>query len=368
MTMRGVELAVRCDGCGGTAARRVRQFVQERGRRQGQGPRWELWWDSEESCRHCGAACCEHAGPEPTPEAVREVLPTAHGPFRLRPAGASVDAVAALRAFRAFRAFRASPVLQEGDAAVSLGRARELLGEFRDFGLVGTEVEMTVLGLLLRDHGVPAEVSTGRGRAYRYVGPPELWGGGGPGGQPVRTGREFAAWVGERTAAELAEPFTFVVDLSGFLRLVPRRSEHVVCAGGESVLSAGEVRFEPGDGADFGGWTAEEVSNQSTGYCPDVVSWPAVAAALERIGVRRPGGFTYGVVFRRCPGCRGINVVREGCFVCVFCDGDLPARWNVDDGSRVWRGPGAGVSATAVRVGVVRGRTGRVVGSWGTGW
>ncbi|MEE1782508.1 hypothetical protein PUR71_06170 [Streptomyces sp. SP17BM10] len=151
--------------------------------------------------------------------------------------------------------------------------------------------------------------------------------------------------MNERTAAELAEPFTFVVGLSGFLRLAPRRSEHVVCAGGESVLSAGEIRFEQGDfersdfersdGAGFSGWTAAEISNQSTGYCPDVVSWPAVAAALERIGVRHSGGFTYGVVFRRCPGCRGLNVVREGSFVCVFCDGDLPARWNVDDGSRV---------------------------------
>ncbi|MFE2411480.1 hypothetical protein ACFXDE_24340 [Kitasatospora sp. NPDC059408] len=332
MMMQGVELAARCDGCGGTATRWVRQFVQERGPRQGRGPGWELWWDSEGSCRDCGAAWCEHAGPEPAPEAVREALLTAHGPFRLRPAGASVDAVAALRVFRTFRA---SPVLPEGDGAVPLGRARELLGEFRDFGLVGTEAEMTVLGLLLRDHGVPAEVSTGPGRAYRYVGPPELWGGGGPGGQLVRTEPEFADWVGERTAAELAEPFTFVVDLAGFLRLAPRRSEHVVCAGGELVLSAGEVRFERGDDADFHGWTAEEVSNQSTGYCPDVVSWSAVAAALERIGVRRPGGFTHGIVFRRCPGCRGVNVVREGSFVCVFCDGDLPVRWNVDDGSRV---------------------------------
>ncbi|MGW2253090.1 hypothetical protein ACWCXH_23235 [Kitasatospora sp. NPDC001660] len=204
---------------------------------------------------------------------------------------------------------------------------------------------MAALGLRLRDHGVPAEVSAGPGRAYRYVGPPGLWNGGGPGGRLFRTEAQFAAWAGERTAAELAEPFTFVVDLTGFLRLAPRRSEHVACAGGELVLSAGEVRFGRDGGvcgsgrggsgcSGCGGWAAEEVSNQSTGYCPDVASWPAVAAALERIGVRRPEGFTHEVVFRRCPGCLRNNTVREGWFVCVFCDGDLPVQWNVDDGSR----------------------------------
>ncbi|MQS11598.1 hypothetical protein F7Q99_04675 [Streptomyces kaniharaensis] len=169
----------------------------------------------------------------------------------------------------------------------------------------------------------------GPGRAYRHVGPPELWNGGGPGGRLLRTPAEFATWVGERTAAELAEPFTFVVDLAGPLRLAPRRSEHVACAGGALVLSAGEIGFR----REGGGWAAEEISNQSTGYCPDVASWPAVASALDRIGVSRPGGFTHEVVFRHCPGCERHNIVREGHFVCVFCDGDLPGHWNVDDGA-----------------------------------
>ncbi|GEC07984.1 hypothetical protein SSP24_56390 [Streptomyces spinoverrucosus] len=35
-----------------------------------------------------------------------------------------------------------------------------------------------------------------------------------------------------RSVEELAEPFTFVVDTEGALRWAPRRSEHVVCAGG----------------------------------------------------------------------------------------------------------------------------------------
>jgi hypothetical protein len=124
----------------------------------------------------------------------------------------------------------------------------------------------------------------------------------------------------------MAEPFTYVVDATGVLRLAPRRSEHVACAGGEAVLGAGEITFRE----ESGRWTVDEVTNQSTGYCPDVSSWPAVAAALDRVGVPRPPGFTYEVVFRRCPGCREVSIVREEDFVCVFCDEVLPSEWNVD--------------------------------------
>nr|WP_030255690.1 hypothetical protein [Streptomyces novaecaesareae] len=197
-----------------------------------------------------------------------------------------------------------------------------------------------------------AEVADGFGRAYRYVGPPELRAAGvgagagagtgdgreapsaGPAGQPVRTAGEFAAWADARTdartdlrtAAESAEPFTFVVDLGGMLRLAPRRSEHVACAGGEPVLSAGEIGFRRSGG----GWEVATVSNLSTGYCPDTASWPAVAAALTRLGLPHPGAFTYEAVFRRCPRCAECNLVREEHYACVFCDADLPEHWNVD--------------------------------------
>ncbi|MGW6499595.1 hypothetical protein [Nonomuraea angiospora] len=72
-----------------------------------------------------------------------------------------------------------------------------------------------------------------------------------------------------------------------------------------------------------------EVSNHSTGYCPDTSSWPAVAQALDRARLRRPSGFTIEVVVRRCLACRECNIVREDDFVCVFCESDLPALWNV---------------------------------------
>lgn len=124
----------------------------------------------------------------------------------------------------------------------------------------------------------------------------------------------------------MEEPFTFVVDLAGALRLAPRRSEHVTCAGGKAVMSAGEIGFRRA----AEGWEVVMVSNQSTGYCPDLASWPAVAAALDRIGLPHPGGFTDALVFRRCTGCGRCGIVRDGHRVCVFCDADLPADWNVD--------------------------------------
>jgi hypothetical protein len=103
----------------------------------------------------------------------------------------------------------------------------------------------------------------------------------------------FVDWVRTVETRDLVGPFTYVVDVDGVLRLAPRRSEHVACAGGGKVLAAGEVALVwcPA------GWTVSEVSNQSTGYCPDPSSWSAVAAALDRAGLDRPGGFTSKFVF-----------------------------------------------------------------------
>ncbi|MCL8009867.1 hypothetical protein [Streptomyces sp. AS02] len=168
---------------------------------------------------------------------------------------------------------------------------------------------------------------SGPERRYRYVGPAELTALVRPeaAGRVVRSAADLDDWLAQCARAERAEPFTYVVGTDGRLRLAARRSEHVVCAGGRDVLAAGEVRFEHGSGC----WTAVEISNQSTGYCPDLDSWPAVARALDGAGVGHPGGFTHAVVFRRCEQCGERAIVREGDFVCVFCGGDLPARWNV---------------------------------------
>ncbi|WP_326771055.1 hypothetical protein OG978_43440 (plasmid) [Streptomyces sp. NBC_01591] len=167
-----------------------------------------------------------------------------------------------------------------------------------------------------------------QGRSYRYVGPADLKAAVRPGSGGCRIGSaaDFNSWISERSAAELVEPFTFVVDMEGMLRLAPRRSEHVACAGGGSVLSAGEVGFN----RQAGRWVVGDVSNHSTGYCPDTSSWPAVAQALDCVRLGRPSGFTHAVVFRRCPDCQEHSIVREDDFVCVFCGSDLPTAWNVN--------------------------------------
>jgi hypothetical protein len=69
-----------------------------------------------------------------------------------------------------------------------------------------------------------------------------------------------------------------------------------------------------------------EASNQSTGYCPEPESWTAVAAALDRIGVPHPGGFTLEIMFRRCPKCGERNMVKDGWFA---CGAELPKEWNL---------------------------------------
>lgn len=164
---------------------------------------------------------------------------------------------------------------------------------------------------------------------HSYVGPAAVRArvAGRPAGTRIGAVADLLAWVrgtGQRPGPDGLVAATFVIDASGDLLLADRRSEHVACAGGESVLSAGELFFlVEGDGV-----AVAEASNQSTGYCPEPRSWPSVAAALDRIGITHPGRFTTEVVFRRCEACGERNVVKDGWFVCTVCGTDLPERWN----------------------------------------
>jgi len=161
-------------------------------------------------------------------------------------------------------------------------------------------------------------------RAYRYVGPPEIRA---RSVRPDSEGREITKPEDLAAAAVASgdEPLTYIVAVTGELRVAPRRSEHVACAGGKDVLSAGELTFDSIRNR------ITEISNQSTGYCPEPESWPHVAAALDRAGVVHPGRFTYEAIFRRCPMCNERNLVKDDWYECALCEAKLPKEWNFED-------------------------------------
>lgn len=117
---------------------------------------------------------------------------------------------------------------------------------------------------------------------------------------------------------------TFVIDTAGRLRVADRHSEHVACALGRKVLSAGEMTF----GWDADGCFVQNVTNQSTGYCPEESSWIAVEAALDRIVIRHPLFFEPAMCFRRCLQCGQTNLIKDENFVCAVCEAILPVDWN----------------------------------------
>ena len=86
-----------------------------------------------------------------------------------------------------------------------------------------------------------------RGRRYDYVGPAEHFASAisGDMGTAIISMADVAKWLGGRDPKELGEPFTFVVDLDRLLRLAPRRSEHVVCAGGGRSWRRGRSSSPP---------------------------------------------------------------------------------------------------------------------------
>lgn len=164
-------------------------------------------------------------------------------------------------------------------------------------------------------------------RSYRYVGPEHVRAAaaGAPAGTAIRGPHDLERWLDDHASDREGGlvPATFIVSLAGDLHIARRRSEHVACAAGQPVLSAGELFFEHRPAA-----RVAAASNLSTGYCPEPASWPSLAAALDRAAIEHPGSFTSEFVFRRCPSCAERNLVKDAHFVCAICGEDLPQLWN----------------------------------------
>jgi len=162
-------------------------------------------------------------------------------------------------------------------------------------------------------------------RRYQYIGPDELRGASSE-RHSISRPQDVLNWIADtqQTLEHGSVIATFIVDTDGQLWVADRRSEHVACAAGQPVLSAGEMMFEV-EGRSV---SVTAVSNQSLGYCPEPTSWPAVAAALENSGLPAPDFFTSAFDLRRCEACGTKNVVKDGVFECGVCGSALPDVWN----------------------------------------
>ncbi len=177
---------------------------------------------------------------------------------------------------------------------------------------------------------------------YRYVGPKTISerASSAPAGTRVESPEDVRRWIrqtGQDVDAAGNVVATFIIDEAGWLRIADRRSEHVACAGGRPVQSAGEMTFTVRRRDVSVTW----VTNQSTGYCPEPDSWPAIEAALVRAGIAAPDGFSQAFDFRWCPRCGSINIVKDEVFECGTCSTPLPEQWNCDTEITAEQGSGA---------------------------
>jgi len=129
----------------------------------------------------------------------------------------------------------------------------------------------------------------------------------------------------QKLARDHSATATFIIDTTGHLWIADRHSENVACAAGQPVLAAGEITFI----IQHQQVSISEITNQSTGYCPEPESWAMVRATLDAIGIEHPAAFTTSFIFRRCNACGTINIVKEGIFECGVSETALSRDWNL---------------------------------------
>ena len=140
--------------------------------------------------------------------------------------------------------------------------------------------------------------------------------------------KDVKAWVAD-TNQDLRHGMviaTFIINEQEHLVISDRHSEHVMCAGGRNVLSAGEITFSFEDGEIL----VSDISNQSTGYCPKPTSWEVVETVLDKIGLEHPPYFTRAYEFRYCEKCDSKNLIKEDIYECAVCGSELDLEWSFD--------------------------------------
>ncbi|OJJ16431.1 hypothetical protein BKI52_34665 [marine bacterium AO1-C] len=166
-------------------------------------------------------------------------------------------------------------------------------------------------------------------RQYAYVGPASILGNVDltQTGTKILSEQDVLQWMkhAEQELFNHQLTATFIINLQEELVINERHSEHVMCAGGHQVLSAGEITFEIEDREVI----VAAITNQSTGYCPEPSSWPSVAKAIKKAQLEGPDYFTNAYEFRYCYQCEHINLVKDQVFECVVCENMLDTHWNL---------------------------------------
>lgn len=161
---------------------------------------------------------------------------------------------------------------------------------------------------------------------YEYIGPQEILEQIKPEfqGKRITTIQDIYHWISKHHNKPKIGKIvicTFIINLEGQLVIADRHSEHVQCALGEAVKSAGEISFLIEKQQQV---SVEMITNQSTGYCPSANSWMAVELALENIeGLNVPNGFEPKFVFSYCPNCQTRQIVKEAFYYCPMCEQSL---------------------------------------------
>ncbi|MFJ1790218.1 hypothetical protein [Kitasatospora griseola] len=131
----GVAFAVTC-ACGAEARQDAGQWLRD----------GAIGWDSELSCRACGASMCLGFGADGTPPWVRDPLIARHGTARLRLTDPAAGRVAVLKTLR-----------EAWD--LTLPQALALAVQLAGPGLSGTLPEVAWLRERLDARGVPAGIT-----------------------------------------------------------------------------------------------------------------------------------------------------------------------------------------------------------------